>query len=433
MSKPKTAQHRGYNHRAWYTLREDRRFCGFLYYCAKENSGGDLSSTEAIIGKEIIVDGDRREVSKAAFKRIFENGAGAVKYSYVRAIMNSLCVDIDKLINEIVDCYIQRNGPIGAGMQFIEDRLLYCAAQKTADANSAAYRLVLPSTKLEFNLSKSIKDAKIAESAIVLEAIAEILTKIRNGESVDNISSELWRDTSFTPSQFAEDIILSLNPLANPEMRGEFFKLTGPYFAEANRLVGWGPFLPCSLETPQFMEKHHENIFANRLGRSAGSDRIRALVREYNLIGHESRERTKGQLSHNKDYQFVHIIDRVALNEIIDFSGDYSSFNLDDLLSQAEYLDGLGKEYGDRIQVFVSETTPLFPLEFHDQIESIDSYFVILTDEKPLIAVARTQFGTMHIIRDGENLSKILASLEGVCGGSSAGIGEISDMLKLKK
>ena len=51
--------------------------------------------------------------------------------------------------------------------------------------------------------------------------------------------------------------IITWDPLTNPKRAHHFLGLMDEYGRNARELFGWAEFLPCSLETREFMHRHH--------------------------------------------------------------------------------------------------------------------------------------------------------------------------------
>src|SRR3989442_817813 len=55
--------------------------------------------------------------------------------------------------------------------------------------------------------------------------------------------------------------IITWDPLTNPKRAHHFLGLMDECGRNARELFGWAEFLPCSLETREFMHRHHQAIF----------------------------------------------------------------------------------------------------------------------------------------------------------------------------
>src|SRR5579859_3400115 len=51
------------------------------------------------------------------------------------------------------------------------------------------------------------------------------------------------------------------DPLVNEEQSRVFFDSFAKFIAMSTDLIGWAKFLPCSLETPEFIQEHHRALF----------------------------------------------------------------------------------------------------------------------------------------------------------------------------
>ena len=67
-----------------------------------------------------------------------------------------------------------------------------------------------------------------------------------------------------SPEELAGDHaegIITWDPLTNPHRARHFLSLVDTYGRSAKELLAWAEFLPCSLETRDFMHAHHQAIF----------------------------------------------------------------------------------------------------------------------------------------------------------------------------
>lgn len=79
------------------------------------------------------------------------------------------------------------------------------------------------------------------------------------------------------------------------------FELLGRHLRDATELLSWAEFLPCSLETPDFMAAHHKGVF-EALGPN------RDIVAEfYDEIGRGQQDRLR-EAAHHRSWIFTHVI-----------------------------------------------------------------------------------------------------------------------------
>jgi transcriptional regulator with XRE-family HTH domain len=121
--------------------------------------------------------------------------------------------------------------------------------------------------------------------------------------------------------------IVTWDPLTNPERARHFTSLLDEAGRSARALLGWAEFLPCSLETRDFMHAHHEAIFradALHLPEELRSDYTRAVVRMYDTIGDRRREDLLGAAA-ARPWVFTHMMLRSDLERIAAGAGPYEA------------------------------------------------------------------------------------------------------------
>lgn len=126
------------------------------------------------------------------------------------------------------------------------------------------------------------------------------------------------------------------DPLCDSDEAEHIIHLMNIYEEEAGEFVGWAEFLPCSLETPEFMAKHHEAIFQNIEPRQR-----RVIVDKFNRIGNARRSRL---FDPKRTHSFTELLYLSDLERIVKGAGEYSRIDpelrktclleLKDLISQ---------------------------------------------------------------------------------------------------
>ncbi len=87
--------------------------------------------------------------------------------------------------------------------------------------------------------------------------------------------------------------IITWDPLTNPRRAQHFLGLMASNGRTAREVISWAEFLPCSLETREFMHAHHESIFsadALHLPADLRAEYTGAVVTMYDTIGDRRRE-----------------------------------------------------------------------------------------------------------------------------------------------
>jgi hypothetical protein len=87
----------------------------------------------------------------------------------------------------------------------------------------------------------------------------------------------------------SQDLVL-WDPLADPERAQHILHLINEHEDRATEVLVWAEYLICSLETPEFMNKHHEALFSE-LDVLGAHDEKRKLVKVYDSIGNARRKR----------------------------------------------------------------------------------------------------------------------------------------------
>ena len=78
------------------------------------------------------------------------------------------------------------------------------------------------------------------------------------------------------------------DPFADPDYSERLLKLLRKHGENAHELIGWSECLPCSMETSEFMQAHHRQLFCRQPGLSYKD--WRQLMDHYNLIGERRRQ-----------------------------------------------------------------------------------------------------------------------------------------------
>jgi len=112
--------------------------------------------------------------------------------------------------------------------------------------------------------------------------------------------------------------IITWDPLTNPHRARHFLSLVDTYGRSAKELLAWAEFLPCSLETRDFMHAHHQAIFdadALHLPPELRSEYTAAVVSMYDTIGDRRREELL-QAAASRQWTMSHMMLRSDLESI---------------------------------------------------------------------------------------------------------------------
>lgn len=110
------------------------------------------------------------------------------------------------------------------------------------------------------------------------------------------------------------------DPMIEPDRTQEVINLLNLADRDSEELLGWAEFLPCSLETPEFMEAHHSGVFQEI---ASDSRFFQAVTRHYNGLGSHRRQRLLNSAS--RPWRFVQLILQSDLYRIVRGEGhEYS-------------------------------------------------------------------------------------------------------------
>jgi hypothetical protein len=124
-----------------------------------------------------------------------------------------------------------------------------------------------------------------------------------------------------TGNEDSRDLVL-WDPLADPQRAHHILHLINEHEDKATEVLVWAEYLICSLETPEFMHKHHEALF-NELDMLGAHDEKRNVVQLYDNIGNARRKRLLD--SNRKDRRLVQFIFASDLERIVRGEGEYAS------------------------------------------------------------------------------------------------------------
>jgi len=141
--------------------------------------------------------------------------------------------------------------------------------------------------------------------------------------------------------------IITWDPLTNPQRARHVLGLVDEYGRGARELFGWAEFLPCSLETREFMHRHHQAIFAAdalHLPEEVREEYTRAAVTMYDTIGERRREDLLAAAA-SRPWAMTHLILRSDLESIARGGGPYGAIERE---VRRECLANLGRLIADR-------------------------------------------------------------------------------------
>jgi transcriptional regulator with XRE-family HTH domain len=151
--------------------------------------------------------------------------------------------------------------------------------------------------------------------------------------------------------------IIAWDPLTNPRRAHHFLTLFDTYAGAARELTGWAEFLPCSLETRDFMHAHHLAIFsedARHLEPGPRAEYVRAAVTMYDTIGDRRREQLFSAAA-ARPWTFTHLILRSDLERIARGTDPYEGIPAAVRRECLANLRGLVSDGSLRIRLEVAE------------------------------------------------------------------------------
>ena len=157
------------------------------------------------------------------------------------------------------------------------------------------------------------------------------------------------------------------DPIMNGSNVDDLKHLLMTYEEETKALHGWSPFIPCSLESPNFMDSHHRAQFADFSER-----RRQAIVQKFNEIGNARRQHLKNPKRTYDFYQYMLLSD---LERIVygrdEFAMIEQSLRIECLNNLAEMLT----DVSPRITLIVARDSDM--KEFINEVKLVDSLIIM--------------------------------------------------------
>ncbi len=151
--------------------------------------------------------------------------------------------------------------------------------------------------------------------------------------------------------------IITWDPVTNPKRAHHFLSLLETYERSAREMIGWAEFLPCSLETREFMHAHHEAIFGSQalhLPPELRAEYARAVVVMYDTIGDKRREDLLAAAS-SRPWAFRHHVLKSDIESIAAGTGPYESIPQDVRRLCLENLRRLVSDRSLRISLVIAD------------------------------------------------------------------------------
>lgn len=158
------------------------------------------------------------------------------------------------------------------------------------------------------------------------------------------------------------------DPLVDTDQSEHVKHLMKTYEEQTGEFIGWATFLPCSFETKEFMELHHDAIF------STLSPSHKALVvSKFNDIGNTRRLRL---FNNKRSYTFTVLICRSDLEKIGHGKNEYQLIGRDKRKAALQHVNKLLKDYWTKgIALIVAEDNAV--KELKEEMRDTDGVIVM--------------------------------------------------------
>ncbi len=151
----------------------------------------------------------------------------------------------------------------------------------------------------------------------------------------------------------------TLEPLIDPDDHKRFLAKLSSVLRHDSELIGWATYLPCSLETYDFMCGHHDFIFSEV---PIEPNQRTALREAFNAIGKERMERFR-EVGPKRSSTFVHLIGYRDIIEIAKGTGPFRNCTRSSRLECLQNLIGYLLDPGWKVSLTLlnnDEPNPLF-------------------------------------------------------------------------
>ena len=231
--------------------------------------------------------------------------------------------------------------------------------------------------------------------AAIMEAPVEELTGLVNASSV--IKPDLSTDTRI------QDI---------------FQNLLSSHLRDAVELLGWAEFLPCSLETPDFMQAHHQSLFTPLYeGDQTG---LRNMLGEYKELGDKQRQRLQSART-DRPWRFTHLMFRSDFLKIVQPPSSARQYALCTKDARTGCLDSLSDliarpAWKIQLGLVSDKAVSILKKRLHDY----DSVVVIIgRDGKGIFTWKRNHIGELLLSEKPEEIEKELVLLQELRAGAA--------------
>jgi transcriptional regulator with XRE-family HTH domain len=179
----------------------------------------------------------------------------------------------------------------------------------------------------------------------------------------------------------ASDRPIFWDPLTDPEYCQQVLKLFSSYQANARLLIGWGEFLPCSLETEAFMHAHNAAILKDLPGTD---EQKQTIIAAYDEIGNARRKALLAARAEST-WDFYHVIFLSDLERMANGHGEYEGISQRLRLECLKNLIRLVSDPQLRIYLMVAkdeEVESVIKFFDGDSMFAIDDKFTLSRDHR---------------------------------------------------
>ena len=272
---------------------------------------------------------------------------------------------------------------------------------------------------------QALRDDGSDEAQVVIKLLEQRSTI--TSKEIESAWPELYKRV-IKPILGQQTYLKISEPLFDPHFLQNFREaLDGP-LRQADEVVGFAQFVPCSLESIDFLRAHHRGLFERRFGDVANPE---AWIRTYNELGESNAKNTRALLQRGSIRRFHHVMKESVLDKIVSASGEFKYVDAECLSHWRETLQELDREFGNRIRMILVSGTDedIFEQRFGDA----DSMFFYTQSGRPLSGTRRGPDGSLEINLDPNQISSALALLAVVMAvGRSYTLGEFDRIIARK-
>ncbi len=340
-SKGRAGRRTGPIQRTWEQLRSKEHLHQTIVEVLRRNANaGSINLYLTIIGRKVDVEGEgERLIGPEAVRRLLNEKTG-ISYYFAKAITSITGTDLDVLIMELFK--IDQAHPNFSKSNILPDQVrqalnvehLARQCHLTPDAIS-----LIPSISHAEAVLAESKHSKAAHALAKIQKVGAVTTRSLD-KLYPGIGQLLTAATGRTTFQ-------RLDPLDNSAFASIFSQSIRSVMPQSNRVTAWAEFLPCSWETPQFMQAHHLGLFKNVTGELLSLDEASIFAVAYNRLGDQNRQVVHSLLKRT-DFRYELYLSPLIIKKIVERRGPFQEATPAILSDQADFIDHLDDLYGPR-------------------------------------------------------------------------------------